>query len=278
MADVTSRCQTSFNLALGDNFYFDGVKDIDDDRFKNTFEKVYNYDQLQNPWYLVAGNHDHNGNVSAQIAYSQRSKRWNFPNYYYALRFPIPGGATVDIVMIDTVLLCGNTRHDFIGDQPKGPKDIKAAEDQWSWIEKQLETSIADYLLVAGHFPVYSIAEHGPTECLLDRLKPMLYKYKVSAYFNGHDHNLQHLTSSEDGHTIEYFVTGAANFVDTSKAHEDDVPKDSLKFHWAKLADLGGFSYVEATPQNMTMTYIDGMSHKLYQHSFLPRKLHKIKN
>lgn len=49
----------------------------------------------------------------------------------------------------------------------------------------------ADYLIVAGHFPVYSIAEHGPTQCLLDRLKPMLYKYHVTAYFNGHDHNLQ---------------------------------------------------------------------------------------
>ena len=88
----------------------------------------------------------------------------------------------------------------------------------------------------------------------------------------------QHLTSSENGQTVEYFVTGAANFVDTSTAHEDDVPAESLKFHWAKLRDLGGFSYVEATPQNMTMTFLDGMSHKLYEHSFPPRKLNKVKN
>ena len=57
------------------------------------------------------------------------------------MRFPIPGGATVDIVMIDTILLCGNTRHDFVGDQPKGPKDLKVADDQWAWIETQLKSS-----------------------------------------------------------------------------------------------------------------------------------------
>lgn len=34
MAKVTERLKTSFNLALGDNFYFDGVTDVDDVRFK----------------------------------------------------------------------------------------------------------------------------------------------------------------------------------------------------------------------------------------------------
>lgn len=33
MAAVTERYDSSFNLALGDNFYFDGVTDVDDKRF-----------------------------------------------------------------------------------------------------------------------------------------------------------------------------------------------------------------------------------------------------
>jgi len=34
MAAVTETYASSFNLALGDNFYFDGVKDVDDKRFQ----------------------------------------------------------------------------------------------------------------------------------------------------------------------------------------------------------------------------------------------------
>ncbi len=49
----------------------------------------------------------------------------------------------------------------------------------------------APYLIVSGHYPVYSVAEHGPTQCLVDRLRPLLHQYQATTYLCGHDHNLQ---------------------------------------------------------------------------------------
>lgn len=49
----------------------------------------------------------------------------------------------------------------------------------------------ANYLFVAGHYPIYSVSEHGSFKCLESKLDPLLRKYNVNAYLSGHDHNLQ---------------------------------------------------------------------------------------
>jgi tartrate-resistant acid phosphatase type 5 len=260
MGATANAVNSQFTLALGDNFYFDGVKDVNDKRFAETYEEIFQATSLDTPWYLVAGNHDHNGNVSAQIAYTDAEKRWNFPDYYYNLKFKAAPGATVEIVMIDTIQLCGNSDDDFLHKQPKMPNDPKArkiADDQWAWIEKTLSASTANYLIVAGHFPVYSVAEHGSTKCLVKKLYPMLHKYRVQAYLCGHDHNLQHIEVNAQNWTTEYLVVGAANFIEDSQAHINTIPKDSLKFYWADVLKLGGFGVIQLDENSMTFRFID---------------------
>uniref|UniRef100_A0A8C6CLY0 Tartrate-resistant acid phosphatase type 5 n=1 Tax=Moschus moschiferus TaxID=68415 RepID=A0A8C6CLY0_MOSMO len=258
-----------FVLSLGDNFYFSGVQDVNDKRFQETFEDVFSASPLLTvPWYVLAGNHDHLGNVSAQIAYSRVSKRWKFPSPYYRLRFKIPrSNVSVAIFMLDTVTLCGNS-DDFASQQPERPRNLAMARTQLAWLKKQLAAAKEDYVLVAGHYPVWSIAEHGPTHCLVKQLLPLLTAHKVTAYLCGHDHNLQYL---QDENGLGFVLSGAGNFMDPSKKHMRKVPNGYLRFHHGAENSLGGFAYVEISPKEMSVTYIEASGKSLFK-TRLPRR------
>ena len=63
-----------FVMAVGDNFYGVGIQGSEySSRFQTTFEDVFTEEALECPWYVIAGNHDHKGNVTAQIDYTNDS-------------------------------------------------------------------------------------------------------------------------------------------------------------------------------------------------------------
>ncbi|XP_036404913.1 tartrate-resistant acid phosphatase type 5a [Megalops cyprinoides] len=269
MGKVADQMGADFVLALGDNFYYKGVTDVNDPRFEETFESVFTANSLNIPWYVVAGNHDHAGNVTAQIEYSSRSERWHFPCHYYELNFRVPRtDSTLTILMVDTVLLCGNS-DDFADEKPRGPLDAVAANRQLRWLHQRMERSKADFLLVAGHYPVWSVSEHGPTECLLKRLRPLLVKHKATAFFCGHDHNLQYLKESGVG----YVVSGAGNFMEADMRHRNQVPRGSLKFFAGQESTMGGFAHVEVTKKQMVITFFQARGTSLYRTTLSKRDI-----
>lgn len=141
-----------------------------------------------------------------------------FPSYYYELNFHIPNtGKTLTIIMLDTIMLCGNS-DDFVDQKPRGPLRAVDANRQLTWLQERLARSKADFLLVAGHYPVWSVSEHGPTECLLQRLQPLLIKYKATAYLCGHDHNLQ-VCSRNTSKTPDTNLQGCFNHCSSPAVH-----------------------------------------------------------
>ncbi|NWZ29848.1 PPA5 phosphatase, partial [Asarcornis scutulata] len=237
---------------------------------QDTFERVFTAGGLRGlPWFVLAGNHDHAGNVTAQLAYSHRSPRWHFPHPYYSLRLRVPGSnATARLLLLDTVLLCGGTEDFGAGSPPAGPADAAAAAAQLAWLRARLAAAARDrFVLVAGHYPVWSVAEHGPTACLLRLLRPLLRRHRVTAYLCGHDHNLQYL--EEDG--VGYVVSGAGNFMEPTQRHGGAVPPGSLRFFYGAPESPGGFAHLRLEPHAATVTFLEATGRVLYRVALPPR-------
>lgn len=236
MPAVAHQLNAEFVLALGDNFYGSGIHgDENDPRFEETFEDVYSNKSLHVPFYVVGGNHDHMHNITAQIFYSNHSSRWTFPDLYYTFSHSFhtdKGERTAQFIMIDTVVFSGMSYHDELTDEfvkPTGPVDAAAAESQLAWVNDTLRESKADYIWVAGHYPVWSVCSHGPTSSLVKNLKPLLEQYDVTGYICGHDHCMDFIQESDDGPV--YPLTGSTHGCCYGANHLHNNPEGSVKFY-----------------------------------------------
>mmetsp|Transcript_31229 Transcript_31229/g.56862 ORF Transcript_31229/g.56862 Transcript_31229/m.56862 type:complete len:257 (+) Transcript_31229:1-771(+) len=80
--------------------------------------------------------------------------------------------------------------------------------EHWKWLQETLKKQRADWIIVVGHHPIFSAADHGNSKALRETLLPMLRHYGADAYIAGHDHNQQLLL--EDGGPT-HIVSGAAS-------------------------------------------------------------------
>jgi len=191
MASVAKAMGSSAILLLGDNFYEEGVNSAQSPRFQETFEDVYRQDLFDAlPFLVVAGNHDHRGDVTAQLSYQDSGRRWSFPDLFYTTAYNYTSKAgsqrTVTFIMIDTVTLAGISDDGCRGCNLPGPADADIADDRWAWLEAQLQNGqSSDFLFVVGHYPIYSAGDDGTTKVLVERLLPLLAAHGAH-YLSGH--------------------------------------------------------------------------------------------
>jgi tartrate-resistant acid phosphatase type 5 len=208
--ELAARASNSrFVMAVGDNFYEDGVQSVTDAKWRTSFEDVYTGDHLrQTPWYAALGNHDYGGVPQAQVDYTALSSRWRMPARYFKLPGTATANAPVDIFVIDTTPLIAENGE---GDRPMA-RNVKTedAAAQLRWLDGQLAASQASFKLVCGHHTLFSGGStHGDTPDLVAHLLPVLQRHGVTAYINGHDHDLQHIV--RDG--MSFVCTGAGSEV-----------------------------------------------------------------
>lgn len=221
------KCQ--FVLLLGDNFYEKGVKNVWDPQWRTKFELPYG--PLEIPFFVVLGNHDYEGNVQAQVAYSQKSTQWKLPSRYH--RF---SQGVVDFFVLDT---------------------SKLDSQQLKWLKDGLEGSTAKWKIVAGHHPIFSYGHHGDTPEMIRDVWPTVKKY-ATFYLSGHDHDQQVLTDSG----VDFVVSGGGG------AELREV-KSGPRTRFAK--SVRGFGHFHIGPERAELEMIGTDTKPIYQLEYRPR-------
>ncbi len=204
MAGLSGRIDPKFIVSCGNNFQGVGVESVDDPLWKSEFENVYKKPSLQVDWFPVLGNHDYKGNSQAEIDYSKRSNRWRFNSRYYTFVRQINDSVSARFIFLDTTPLLDKYR------KKQGYEDVAKQDSarQIEWLKAILANSKEQWKLVFGHHPIFSAStKQDIASESIQRIRPILEKYKVQFYISGHDRDLHHL--KEKNGKLDYMVNGA---------------------------------------------------------------------
>ena len=175
MAAVHRRAPVDLVLLGGDNIYPSGDMALIEAAFRRPYAELL---AARVPFHAVLGNHDiRTANGNPQVAYAPFGMRGR---YYNLRRGP------VEFFMLDT-----NGNADW--------------QRQLSWLRTMLAQSTAPWKIVVGHHPIYSSGLYGNDPDLRARLTPIMRRFGVQLYINGHEHNYER-SRSLDG--ITYLIVG----------------------------------------------------------------------
>lgn len=249
MGKAATTIDSEFVIAVGDNFYPNGVQSTTDYSWTASFENVYTSFSLQNDWFVALGNHDYRGNIQAQIDYSEKSRRWHMPSTYYKKEFDLEDGNKVLVLFMDTSPFI-----DKYYEADSGMSVAIMAQDttaQKKWLLKELATKDpkVTWKIVVGHHPLYSGGKRKKspeTKSFENKFAAIFDNHKVDAYFCGHEHDLQIIKPK--GRYTTQFLSGAACTVRPSGEREGTL----------FFAEKPGFMTFSITHSRLLAQVVDG--------------------
>jgi uncharacterized membrane protein len=165
MTDLYRKTPYQTALLLGDNIYPNGdVAKL----AESHFEVPYGFLISQHLRFIAAlGNHD-----------VDTIRYFGMPApYYKATQGP------VDVFVLNTV-------------------NFKSDPIQRQWLEKELSESKAEWKIVMGHHPMLSSGHYGNDSKLTTQLLPVLKRYHVDFYLNGHEHLYERFKAQDGVHMV----------------------------------------------------------------------------
>ncbi|KAJ3678995.1 hypothetical protein LUZ61_021159 [Rhynchospora tenuis] len=257
MGKVGKELNIDFVISTGDNFYENGLTGVDDKAFEQSFSDIYTAESLQKPWYTVLGNHDYRGDVIAQLSPALQK----LDSRFICMRSFIVNSEIVEFFLVDTTPFVmkywttpEDSHYDWRDVEPRNTYISNLLQD----LNNALQASSANWKIVVGHHTMRSVSEHGDTAELLQYLLPVLKKNGVDFYVNGHDHCLEHISSTDS--PLQYFTSGGG-----SKAWRGTyIPNsDKLQFFY----DGQGFMSLKLTKSDADIIFYDVAGRELYKWS-----------
>lgn len=239
-----------FVLATGDIHHFEGVRSVNDPLWMTNYELIYAHPELMIDWFPLLGNHEYRGNTQAVLEYSGVSRRWTMPARYYTRVFE-GKGMTLRVVWTDTAPMIDKYRDEADTYPDAGRQDYR---QQLAWIDSVLNAAKEDWIIVAGHHPIYAETPKDGSERgdMQARLDPILRKHKVDMYISGHIHNFQHIRVP--GSDIDYITNSSGSL--SRKAG----PTEGTVF----CSPEPGFSIVSANKKTLELRMIDKKGNVLH--------------
>lgn len=233
-------------FTVGDNFYPDGLASANDAHWQESFHAVYSPALRSLPWYTALGNHDYRGNIHHQFK-PAAAPCWRSPGPYYALHFPTRD-ILWQVLFIDTTPWVDEYRDPFLYPQ----RFSQNPGAQRTWLERQLKCNGAGQNLIIGHHPLYTAgARRSEFPWMQWVLNDLLSQYPVTAYFAGHEHDLQH----HQVNGVQHFGCGAG-----SEVRECGRLKQSVF-----TASLPGFVELQLKPRGLAVEFISGEGTTLHR-------------
>jgi hypothetical protein len=135
------------------------------------------------------------------------------------------------------------------------PDGIGRDSAQAQWLQENMSASITPWQVVYFHLAPYTSGYHGPTEFM----RWPFGEWGADVVLTGHDHHYERL--EVDG--LLYFVNGLGG--GARYAVEDAVPESQVRYR-----SKYGAMLVEATPSQMTFSFINVEGEVIDKYTLLP--------
>ncbi|KAJ3319867.1 hypothetical protein HDV06_005843 [Boothiomyces sp. JEL0866] len=253
-----------FVIALGDNFYNDGVTSPDDPKWKVLWFDSFTGRTRDLQWYCILGNHDWYGNEDAQLEFSVIHPQWYMPDYFYTKSFEYDS-FTIGFIFIDTDLLFygyfGQLSDDFAS---KGWSIEKETHlQQLQWIQDQFDAmKNYEYVVVLGHHHLVTCNDEDSGIYMQDLLN-IIEDNAASAYIYGHKHTLK---SAKKGNTL--FIQSGAGGQSEGLCTINTPGSYSV---WGQ-GGTNGFVSVEVTGSQLYVEFTDRNGVSLHSDYIFPRQ------